>query len=54
MARWFNIAGPCFPDEHYMIPPERRVGPMLTMIAEGRWFTLVSGWRRSGDRAREA
>ena len=32
MARWFNIAGPCFPDEHYMIPPERRFQACLELI----------------------
>jgi type II secretory pathway predicted ATPase ExeA len=45
--RWFNIAGPCFPREHYMIPPERRVGEAMTLIAQGRWFSLVSG-RQTG------
>ncbi len=47
MALSFNIAGPCFPDEHYMIPPERRVGEAMKLIEGGRWFTLVSG-RQTG------
>src|SRR5262249_37640947 len=31
MGRWFNTAGACLPDYHYMIPPVRRVpgGPGL-------------------------
>jgi type II secretory pathway predicted ATPase ExeA len=47
MPRWFNIAGPCFPDEHYMIPPERRAGEAMELIEQGRWFVLVSG-RQTG------
>jgi type II secretory pathway predicted ATPase ExeA len=47
MARWFNIAGPCFPDEHYMIPPERRMGELAELIEQGRWCCLVSG-RQTG------
>ena len=47
MPRWFNIAGPCFADEHYMIPPARRAGEALTLVAQGRWFSLVAG-RQTG------
>ena len=47
MPRWFNIAGPCFPDEHYMIPPERRAVEAQELIDQGRWFCLVSG-RQTG------
>ncbi len=45
--RWFNIAGPCYPDEHYMIPPERRLGDARTLLEQGRYFTLVAG-RQTG------
>jgi hypothetical protein len=47
MPRWFNIAGPCLPAEHYMIPPGRRVPDALELIEQGRWFSLVSG-RQTG------
>ncbi len=47
MARWFNIAGPCFPEDHYIIPLERRVGEALELLEQGRWFSLVSG-RQTG------
>jgi len=47
VTRWFNIAGPCFPDEHYMIPPERRLGAARALIAQGRYFTIVAG-RQTG------
>ena len=47
MAHWFNIAGPCLANEHYMIPPGRRVPEALELIEQGRWFSLVSG-RQTG------
>ena len=47
MTRWFNIAGPCYPDEHYMVPVERRAREARTLIEQGRWFWLVSG-RQTG------
>ena len=47
MTRWFNIAGPCFANEHYMIPVPRRAGAMYPLIEQGRWFSLVSG-RQTG------
>jgi type II secretory pathway predicted ATPase ExeA len=47
MPRWFNIAGPCFAHEHYMIPVERRAAATLALIEQGRWFSLVSG-RQTG------
>ena len=30
--RRFNIAGPCQPERHYMIPPERRFGDAPALI----------------------
>jgi hypothetical protein len=44
---WFNTAGPCFPDEHYMLPPERRLGRVMELIDDGRYFTLHAG-RQTG------
>lgn len=43
----FNTAGPCLPGEHYMVPPERRLGPTLELIGEGKYFTLTAG-RQTG------
>lgn len=45
--RYFNIAGPCFPDEHYMLPPERRLGAVLELIRQRKYFTLTAG-RQTG------
>ena len=43
----FNTAGPCFPDEHYMLPPERRLGRIMELIERGKYFTLHAG-RQTG------
>jgi hypothetical protein len=43
----FNTAGPCFPDEHYMLPPERRLGRVMELVDDGKYFTLVAG-RQTG------
>ncbi|HRI66078.1 MAG TPA: ATP-binding protein, partial [Polyangium sp.] len=41
----FNIAGPCNPLEHYMLPPERRLGEVMELIHERCYFTLTGGWQ---------
>jgi hypothetical protein len=43
----FNIAGPCIPGRHYMLPPERRLGPVLALIEGHSYFTLHAG-RQTG------
>ncbi len=43
----FNTAGPCLPGEHYMLPPERRLGRVLELIEDRKYFTLHSG-RQTG------
>jgi hypothetical protein len=43
----FNIAGPCIAGEHYMLPPERRLGRVLELVEEHRYFTLHAG-RQTG------
>ncbi|HRI67581.1 MAG TPA: endonuclease NucS [Polyangium sp.] len=43
----FNTAGPCFPDEHYMLPPERRLGEVMQLIEQHKYFTLTAG-RQTG------
>jgi hypothetical protein len=40
--RVFNIAGPCRPDRHYMIPPERRLPGRIDLVV--RWpYTDAAG-----------
>jgi AAA-like domain len=43
----FNTTGPCFPDEHYMLPPEARLGRVLELIERGKYFMLRAG-RQTG------
>src|SRR5581483_11857073 len=45
--RYFNTSGPCNPREHYMLPPERRLGRVMELIGRGRWFVLAAG-RQTG------
>lgn len=47
MLRSFNIAGPCIPGEHYMLPPERRLGLVQQLIEERKYFTPHAG-RQTG------
>jgi len=47
MRPGFNTTGPCFPDEHYMLPPERRLGRVMELIDDGKYFTLHAG-RQTG------
>ena len=43
----FNTTGPCIPGEHYLLPPERRLGRVRELIEDGRYFTLQAG-RQTG------
>ncbi len=40
MARYFNTAGPCRPDLHYMLPPERRLPEVRTLIEQQLYFVV--------------
>ncbi len=43
----FNTSGPCIPGEHYMLPPERRLGAVQELIEQRKYFTLHAG-RQTG------
>ncbi len=43
----FNTTGPCFADEHYMLPPERRLGDVMERIEDRKFFTFTAG-RQTG------
>ncbi|MEM7584147.1 MAG: AAA family ATPase [Acidobacteriota bacterium] len=47
MARTFNVAGPCRPLDHYMLPPERRLGAVRPLI-EQKAFFVVHAPRQTG------
>ena len=47
MARTFNTAGPCRPEDHYMLPPEPRLPEVRGLIGEKQYFVLHAP-RQSG------
>ena len=47
MDKCFNIAGPCFPDEHYMLPALERL-PGIMRIVEQRSYFVLHAARQSG------
>ena len=47
MALHFNTTGPCIPGKHFMIPPGRRLGRVLELIEQEKYFVLRAG-RQTG------
>jgi hypothetical protein len=47
MLRWFNTAGPCQSDIHYMLPPLQRL-PELERLIEQRSYFVVHAPRQTG------
>jgi hypothetical protein len=47
MPRFFNIAGPCRPESHYMLPPERRIHGVRELIEQALYF-VVHAPRQTG------
>ncbi len=45
MRPCFNTAGPCNPRDHYMLPPERRLGRVMRLIDDHKYFTFTAGWQ---------
>ena len=52
MERCFNIAGPCFPDEHYMLPALEWL-PGIMRIVEQRSYFVLHAARQSGKTTRD-
>jgi hypothetical protein len=46
-VKYFNTAGPCVPELHYMVPPEPRLPDAPGLIEEGQYF-VVHAPRQSG------
>ena len=38
--RKFNTTGPCFPDEHYMLPALDRLPGIRELVADGNYFVI--------------
>jgi type II secretory pathway predicted ATPase ExeA len=47
MTRWFNTAGPCQADIHYLLPPTRRL-PTLARLIEQRSYFVIHAPRQTG------
>ncbi len=47
MQRYFNVAGPCIPGKHYMLPAQDRCRGILKLIAREYYFVLHAA-RQSG------
>ena len=47
MEKFFNIAGPCFPAEHYMLPATERLPEVMRLITRGQYFAIHAA-RQSG------
>jgi len=40
MTRFFNTAGPCKPDMHYMLPATARLPDVMGLIQRQNYFVL--------------
>jgi hypothetical protein len=40
MPRWFNTAGPCQADDHYMLPPMTRLPQVERLVAQRGYFVI--------------
>lgn len=40
MTRWFNVAGPCNPTDHYMLSATARLPDVMRLIAQKSYFVL--------------
>ena len=47
MEKFFNIAGPCNPVEHYMLPATERLPDIMRLIARKQYFAIHAA-RQSG------
>ena len=48
--RFFNTAGPCTPERHYMVPAAERLPDARRIIDQGGYF-VVHAPRQTGARA---
>jgi hypothetical protein len=46
-VKYFNTAGPCVPELHYMVPAEPRLPDARGLIDEGQYF-VVHAPRQTG------
>ena len=47
MEKYFNVAGPCIPEEHYMLPALDRMPQIRRLVARRQYF-VVHAPRQTG------
>ena len=47
MEKYFNVAGPCFPADHYMLPALDRM-PEIRRLVEREMYFVVHAPRQTG------
>ena len=47
MGKIFNVAGPCNPEDHYMLPATERVPDVMRLVADKSYF-VVHAQRQCG------
>ena len=47
MEKFFNVAGPCNPAKHYMLPATERLPDVLRLIRQEQYFAIHAA-RQSG------
>ncbi len=47
MTKYFNIAGPCNADDHYIVPPLERIPGVLPLIGQKQYF-IIHAARQTG------
>ncbi len=40
MAKWFNTAGPCKANIHYLVPPSQRLPDLVRLIDQENYFVI--------------
>ena len=40
--------GPCFPDEHYMLPALERLSGIMRFVEQKGYFVLHGAWQEEG------
>lgn len=40
MPKWFNTAGPCKADIHYLLPPTARLPQLRSLIEQQNYFVI--------------
>ncbi|MCX7049796.1 MAG: AAA-like domain-containing protein [Candidatus Sumerlaeota bacterium] len=40
MKKFFNVAGPCFPNEHYMLPAQARCPALMPLVEQKTYFCI--------------